>query len=247
MAMLRIKFRRSFVRHFGTPGQAVGDCPPTLDRTLFGDCMIYGVTSRDYLERAGDLLRRDDLASLFYAALEIRCGIEARMQEYLQVWEHVSRRKREGWKISELGKSIEIGLKTGDQIIRWAVHDRSSDDLLVCLYHTPVSKRLRKLGEALGNYLHSLKIYRGQDDAWWDSFRTVLHDSVTELRVANRGTLLGPPMMQVGTKKVEMRMDIPPSTDMEELRAKIFGRKVLVKVSYIDVLPEPLEEQAQAW
>ena len=42
----------------------------------------YGFKSRDYLKRAKARLNEDKGESLFYAALELRCGIEARLHEY---------------------------------------------------------------------------------------------------------------------------------------------------------------------
>ncbi|MGI2856448.1 hypothetical protein ACRTDR_20040 [Shewanella algae] len=60
--------------------------------------MSYGVSSKDYLSRAKELIAEDRIESLFYAAFEIRCGIEARMNEYLEVQKHISNKK------SEVGK-----------------------------------------------------------------------------------------------------------------------------------------------
>ena len=47
----------------------------------------YKITSRDYLSRARICLDEGSNRFLFYAAFELRCGIEARMREYLEVWE----------------------------------------------------------------------------------------------------------------------------------------------------------------
>ncbi len=57
----------------------------------------YLVNSRNYLLRARKRLDEKTPASLFYAAFELRCGVESRMQEYLDAQDHISqRRKRHG-------------------------------------------------------------------------------------------------------------------------------------------------------
>ncbi len=67
----------------------------------------YEISSRDYLRRARECVREDSVSSLFYAALEVRSGIEARMQEYLEVWDHIAKKKKRGWRIVDLGRNVE--------------------------------------------------------------------------------------------------------------------------------------------
>jgi hypothetical protein len=153
----------------------------------------YRISSRDYLGRAEKRLSEGSLESLFYAAFELRCGIESRMQEYLEVWEHIAESKKKGWRIADLGKNIEREFRIGDKVVRWAVRDKATGALIVCFYHTPVTRELRTLGEKLGNYLHSMKKLRSEDDPWWAVVRRTLSETVTGLRTANVGTLLGPP------------------------------------------------------
>ena len=51
----------------------------------------YAIGSRDYLARARRRSSEGSAEALFYAALEVRSGVEARMQEYLEAQQHVSR------------------------------------------------------------------------------------------------------------------------------------------------------------
>jgi hypothetical protein len=85
--------------------------------------MSYGISSRDYLQRAMTRIAEGSSEVLFYAAFELRCGIEARMQEYLHAWDHVSKKKRNGWRIAELGRNIERAFRARDTFVRWAVHN----------------------------------------------------------------------------------------------------------------------------
>src|SRR5215469_13961894 len=105
--------------------------------------MSYDITSREYLQRAMARIAEGSQEALFYAAFELRCGIEARMREYLEVWEHISKQKKNGWQIAKLGQDIESAFKTGDKFVRFAVQEQTSERLAICFYHTPVTTRLR--------------------------------------------------------------------------------------------------------
>lgn len=110
----------------------------------------YGISSRAYLARAKDCLGKHDPKFLFYAAFEVRCGIEARMEEYLEVHEHISKKKRRGWRVAELAKNIEDAFRTGqwDTVLR--VRGPQTTELLLETRYTPVKKSLQKKAEKWG-------------------------------------------------------------------------------------------------
>jgi hypothetical protein len=207
----------------------------------------YRNSSRDYLGRGEHLLAEGSYASMFYAAFELRCGIEGRMEEYLDVWDHIAKKKKRGWRIAELGRNVEKSFQTNNAVVRWAVSDRTTGEMIVCLYHTPVTSALQKRGEKLSNYLHSVKKYREPGDKWWETFRTELTETARQLRVANMGTLLGPPLMRKSSGQVEMNMEIPPSLDKDALVKRLLGQDLIVNISYRKALPEPVEPQAILW
>src|SRR2546423_632457 len=117
--------------------------------------MDYGIGSRDYLSRAKSRLAEGGKESLFYAAFELRCGIEARLQAYLHASEQISEKKKRGWRVADLARNLEKAFKLGDRIVRCAVHDKDSM-LLICFYFTPVTSQLKKAAEKLGNHLHCM-------------------------------------------------------------------------------------------
>ncbi|NOZ11253.1 MAG: hypothetical protein GXP09_09480 [Gammaproteobacteria bacterium] len=204
----------------------------------------YRISSRDYLRRAGECLAEGSSKFLFYAAFELRCGIEARMNEYLEVWEHISKKKKKGWRIAEMGRNVEKAFKTGNKIVRWAVHDKSTNELIVCLYYTPVTSALKKSGEKLGNYLHSMKRYKVHTDQFWLRFRNDLESAYEKLAIANTGTLLGPPLMKSGTGQVDMKVELPTEGQLENPLTSIMkaGKEIKINVSYILHLPNPIEK-----
>ncbi|NSX14940.1 hypothetical protein HTY52_12730 [Cupriavidus taiwanensis] len=207
----------------------------------------YGMSSRDYLERAETLLHKGGAAELFYAAFEIRCGIESRMLEYLNAWDHISKSKKKGWKISEIARNLESEFKLQNKTIRWAAHHKVTGELLSCLYHTPVSPVLQDCGEKLGNYLHSMKQSRQMNDPWWTDFRHLLSSSSAKLREANTGTLLGPPLMKVGSNEVRMQIEIHDRSNPSMPLLDMKGAPFISRIDYLDSLPDELESQSHRW
>ncbi len=114
--------------------------------------MSYGMSAHDYLKRAESCLQQNDPRHLFYAAFELRCAVEARMQQYLECWDHVSKKQKQGWEINRLGSATERAFKTGDRVMRWRVEDEHTGETLVVLYYTPVTKKLQSNAKRLGDY-----------------------------------------------------------------------------------------------
>jgi len=209
--------------------------------------MKYSVSSRAYLDRAHEALRNGASEHLFYAAFELRCGIEARMNEYLEGWAHVSKKKKNGWRIPEIARNLEETFRLGHKSVRWAVHEEDSGKLLVVFYYTPVGPRLQAAGKKLGNYLHSMKQFRPPEDSWWQTFRSELDAAATDLAKATRGTLLGPPLMKKGTSEVDMKLEIPSATEAEAIHKQIHGQRLRVRVDYLSSIPDELEPEAHVW
>ncbi len=224
-------------------------CQPFLLVGRVYSVMGYHTSSRDYLKRARSRLADGTQEALFYAALELRCGIEARMSQYLEVWEHISKKKKKGWRIADLGRNLEDAFKVGNKIVRWTVHDQHSGQMIICLYYTPVTDKLKRAGEKLGNHLHSMKKYRNSTDQLWLRLRNELEDIYSQLAVANKGTLLGPPLKKSGTQQVDMILELPPGVDSKVVFEKIInkGEKIRIKVDYLSHLPKNLEEEAHTW
>jgi hypothetical protein len=156
--------------------------------------MSYAVKAKDYLARARARLDENSQESLFYAALEIRCGIEARLKEYFDAQSETTKKKRQGWKIAKLAKQVESAFRTRDKIIRLIVFDSQTSELIKEVLYTLVTRRLQKFGEKLGDYLHSQEQHRLLAETWWSAFRQELEATFEELNFAASGGLLAPPL-----------------------------------------------------
>jgi len=206
--------------------------------------MDYKISSRDYLERAR--LRLDDggFDSLFYAALELRCGIEARMQEYLEAQKSVSKKLKKGWQITKLRKGLEEAFNNHEKIIQIKFFKPEEKPPFLTLFYTPITPKLQKQGEKLGNYLHSMKKIKKSSDVYWENLRRELEIIYIELKKANYGTLLGPPMINKKTQVVDLNQEFPGPREtavrvIEEIKKKmIIGSKIKFYVEYLTKLPE---------
>jgi hypothetical protein len=212
----------------------------------------YEITSRDYLKRALAQIAEESEQALFYAAFELRCGIEARMQQYLRAWNEIFEKKKQKvkeWQIDKLARDIEAAFKTGNRLIRIGARDKDSKELMVCFYHTPVTSSLRTKGKKLGDVLHAMKEHRTSDDTWWEKFRTELAETAAELRIANIGTLLGPPTLLRPTEDrllMEMQTEEPPGRDVVSTLGPL-GGTLHIEFDCPPSLPHPIEPEALVW
>ncbi|MER9307664.1 hypothetical protein, partial [Mesorhizobium sp. M0496] len=173
---------------------------------------------------------------------EMRCAVEERMREYLEAWDHVSKKQKQGWEITKLGSATERAFKT-DSVMRWRVEDEHTGETLVVLYYTPVTRKLRSNAQRLGNYLHAPKKYHPEADAWWSEFRGLLEEMLLQLHDATTGTLLGPALKK--GNQIQMTTDIPPDTDIGLAHVK--GATMKVQIDHLDELPKTLEQEAVVW
>ena len=150
--------------------------------------MVYSIKSVDYLIRARSLLDSSDKAALFYAAFELRCGIEARLKEYFDAQAETTKKKRNGWKIDKLAKQVEAVFNLCDRGLRLVVFDAETNALVATLLYTPVTSQLRKMAERLGGYLHSQNIKELDTNPYWAAMRKHLEMTYQELGFATSGT-----------------------------------------------------------
>ncbi len=198
----------------------------------------YKCASRDYLARARTLLDQNSQEALFYAAFELRCGIEARLQEYLEVQEHLSEKRKQGWRIAELSKNLKRAFDDRDKIIAIRnTHKKSVET--ATLYYTPVRASLKKYGQQIGNYLHPMKKFKLSGDVWWKGFRALLESAFQGLKTATTGTLLGPPLLSPDNKsKFNIELGHQEKIDDFIMSLGRLGEEFNVSVKYLENLPE---------
>ncbi|MDG7041562.1 MAG: hypothetical protein JRN22_00725 [Nitrososphaerota archaeon] len=202
--------------------------------------MEYSISSKAYLDRARKQLDENTKEGLFYAAFELRCGIESRLLQYWDANQHIHEMKKSGWEIPKIARDLEKAFIRKDKVARFDVLDSTSGEVRISLYFTPVTKDLEALGGKIGNLMHCPKVFRDSDDPWWDETRELLEQAYAQLKKANKGMLLGVPVLQRETNKIHLEMEVRPGENIEDLQGAIgkVGQSMLVEVKYLDDLPE---------
>lgn len=168
----------------------------------------------------------------FYAALELRFGIESRLREYLQYQKHVAEKKKRGWQIAILGRDVEQAFAGCTQEARVEIWS-GGFPMIRCKY-TPVVPELRGIGEKLGNFLHAPKTDDLLEASQWDEFESMLERGLKLLRYACSGTLLGVPLRERGARRANLNMAVPPEQN-DLLKELLKQKKVIeMRVSYCD-------------
>lgn len=200
--------------------------------------ITYDISSRGYLHRARGLLDDGRVESLFYAAFELRCGIEARLHEYLDAQAHIAEQERNGWRVEKLSAGLKRAFQGEAGVVELRVIDRDTEGELLVLYYTPVDPALRSASQALDVLLHAARKGREEDDPWWGKKREQLENTFARLEEANKGTLLGPPLMHKKTGRINVKIEIVG----DELQRKFanrywLGRGHRLEIKHLDRFP----------
>ena len=200
--------------------------------------MEYKIHSSDFVKRARKYLDEGTPDSLVHAALELRLGIEARLDRYHDALEELNIKIKRGWRIHDLDKNLEKAFKLRKMVVQILIIDNKTGRVIQGYYYTPVSEKLIKNGEKIGNLLHYNKLNLSRKDEWYDETKEFLEETYSELVKANKGTLLAPPMYNPKTNHsklfFDIRDDFNPKNNTEEIELKY----VIMKVDYLDEYPE---------
>jgi len=205
--------------------------------------MGYGILSESYLARARKQLDEGTLESLFYAAFELRCGVEARLHQYIEAYKRVALMKKRKWRIPELvedlKKAIEAGeFPAGDKVVRIDIVGDKEGNIRATFYYTPVTSKLCQMAGKVGNLMHHPQVYRNSHDTWWTETRTFLEEMYVELTKASQGTAIGLPLLNIEERTASLMFEIEGEAVEEKLNkiGKV-GEILIVETHYVDELP----------
>jgi hypothetical protein len=195
----------------------------------------YRVHARAYLDRARTALSAGTATHLFYAAFELRAGIEVRLQEYLEHQSHVPSGRKRDWQNSKLGATASKAFQL-ERVARVRILAPGSVKPLWTVFYTPVTPELQVLGERLGVYLHAQRDQAVLDPSWWGTLRTTLEFGCALLSEATAGTLLGPPLINRATGQMYLPLELPDSEE-PPIVPKV-GASHVLDVAYFDSLAD---------
>lgn len=199
--------------------------------------MSYSSASKAYLDRMKSRLEEGTKEALIYAALELRCGVEARLKEYIETIEHIPKSQKKEWAVAKLGRSLESAYRTGDKIMIFTIrlHENSGE---IQLLYTPVTKRLQDIANRVGDFLHAVRHELVSTGDWWKELRDLLDEAYPLLKLANAGQLVGLPLLHRPTNTTTMRVVFEGEDDRSALIAKLAkGETHVISVQYIDPIP----------
>jgi hypothetical protein len=199
--------------------------------------MAYSVASADYVDRMKALVDEDTPPSLIYAALELRCGVEARLREYIETIDHIPKAQKKEWAVAKLGRSIESAYRTGDKIMIFSIIF-PEDGAQLRLMYTPVSKRLQEIAKRLGDYLHAPRPNEIENPAWWQQLRDLLKEAYPLLMLACSGELIGLPLIHRPTNRLNVQVLLSGDDARSVLLPRITqGAEHTLRVEYIEPIP----------
>jgi len=197
-------------------------------------------SSRDFLIRAQRCFAQAEKAPemLLYAALELRLGIEARLNEHRTGAEQYADLKKRGWRVADLARDLEKFYKTGTQIVSFTVLGEGGASNRVFLF-TPVTRRARQIAQQLGDYLHYTERFNPAEDMWKKRLEALVIEGMRELEVSTIGTLLAPPMWKPKAHKATIFFERVNGETVESVLQDFggIGTKFTCKVDYHDSLP----------
>jgi len=170
----------------------------------------YQAHSRAYLARAKEHLEKfdteDDVASLFYAALDLRFSIEARLYQYMDATFkalNIDPKKSKKYTASKmLTQLLSADPDAGSPVSLRIVSEQTGSES--SLHYTPVTNKLAKMHGMLGELLH-FRFFRN-NKRWYlrkelggnphkslVNYRKWIDDVISELEQATRGNMLNNP------------------------------------------------------
>ena len=148
------------------------------------------VSAVSYLARAQALRRTGDKASLIYAALELRCGVEARLKQHASVAAGVTKGQAEQWEIKKVARTLEQAFGLDDTILLVFIN---FEDGRSCQFtYAPVSVRLQEIAKRCGDYLHAVRPERASSPTFWKDLRSMITEGCGLLEMACSSEILLP-------------------------------------------------------
>lgn len=200
----------------------------------------YKVSPQAYLARCRERLLEGTKQAIFYAAVEIRCCVEARLAEYFEHYEPLRRSKFQPYRLGENQRAVSK-ITTGDTISQ--VTFCFADGTLLRQFHTPVPLTLQGfVKQAVDGLRHSQPYYRPPDDPWWSETRNNLISAYRAAWIACRGEMPLPLLWEADSGKMR-----PVIIYFTEKNRAIMERFKDFEATHVKIHVEHLESPPAAW
>ena len=208
--------------------------------------MSYDVLVDSYRSRVRELLDKNNDAYLLYAALELRCGVETRMKEFLEPLHHIPKSQRREYAIGKLGKSISTAFQITDQLALFTIVFPETNDEITLRY-VPIPKRLQEIASKLGDVLHYIGERNAEDPNWWQRLRSLLEEGYEWFAYVASGDLIGVPLLNTKNRTTHLRMFLWADDPRSQIAGRLTqGAKHIIRVAYEPIPKVPPNSNSDA-
>ena len=143
-----------------------------------------------HLQRLKNLLNSEKEETIFYAALEFRYCVEARLLEYAEHADEFTKNKKGVWKVGDLAKHVDGVFNINDNVYSIEIKgERMAAPVLI--EYTPITKQVRSLVGQTDNFLHHAGVTQCVRDSKFSQLRRLLGEGAQEMEQCLRGALQG--------------------------------------------------------
>ena len=209
----------------------------------------YNVDLYHHLRRARYQLDSGKSESLFYAALELRFGIEARIQAYLNAREDISKKKKKGWKVASAGRQLDQAFADGLKIVELVIYQQETSQEYP-FFHTPIGPDLRTATGRIGDLLHAQKENIPARSPRWEEIREELEHVFALSETLAQGTLLAPPLKSpTGLISVDTYYHVsnPIASAFGDEKAFEKGDNLELRIAYHEEMPSHAIPYLNSW
>lgn len=167
------------------------------------------VSAISYLARAEELLKSPRREEHIYSALELRCGVEARLKEYATAAAGVSKTQLGQYEIRKLSKTVRNAFGLNDSFL--LVFLQLIDGRQAQFTYSPVTRELQDIATKLGRYLHAVSHDEASSDTFWLTLRKMLTEGCALLKLACHSEILRP------TLEHGLHFNLPPEDPRIEI------------------------------
>jgi hypothetical protein len=144
-----------------------------------------------HFDRATTLLNKSDLMSIFYAALEFRFAVEARLSHYAERADDISNKASNPWKVKALARHVNSVFGDDDRTYQIEMKTPTMTKPIIIEY-TPITPEIRSILGKVNNFLHYPGVLQCVNDGKEDHLRSLLNRGLEQLKECLSGGLQGP-------------------------------------------------------
>lgn len=169
---------------------------------------------KSHFERCKVLLESGETSNLFYAALEFRFCVEARLHEYAERADEFAKSRGNKWKVKDLAKHIDGVFGSDDRTYELRIKTRKNPEPRVIRY-TPITPKVRTLSGRIDNFLHYQGVLQCQLNGADETLRKLLEQGLEEIAECLSGTMQGP-ILQNPDGTLSLQFELPENAELKD-------------------------------